>query len=243
MPHRSRHPHPSSVTITWYGHSAFSLRSPGGVTVLIDPWLDNPRAPEGALAQAQPDVILVTHGHGDHFGNTVELAQRTGAHVFAIYEISVYLQSRGITNVHGLNKSGTGSFKGLQFTMTHAEHSGGLEPGGPIISGGDPAGFIIRLENGQSLYHAGDTGVFGDMQLIGHLYKPHIVMLPIGGAYTMGPLEAAYACKLLKPQHIIGMHYGTYPVLDGTPEQLMDHLPESMKKKVVVFTPGQAVEL
>ncbi len=243
MPHRSRHPHSSSVTITWFGHSAFSLRSPGGVTVLIDPWLDNPNAPPDALAQAQADVILVTHGHGDHFGNTIELAQRTGAHVYAIYEISVYLQARGIQNVHGLNKSGTGSFKGLQFTMTHAEHSGGLEPGGPIISGGDPAGFIIRLENGQTIYHAGDTGVFGDMQLIGHLYKPHIVMLPIGGAYTMGPLEAAYACKLLKPQHIIGMHYGTSPVLEGTPEQLKDHLPESMKKKVVVFTPGEAVEM
>jgi L-ascorbate metabolism protein UlaG (beta-lactamase superfamily) len=243
MPHRSRTAHPSSATITWYGHSAFSIRSPKGVTVIVDPWLDNPKAPPDALAQAHADVILVTHGHGDHFGNTVELAKRTGAHVFAIYEISVYLQSQGVQNVHGLNKSGTGSFQGVHFTMTHAEHSGGLEPGGPIISGGDPAGFVIRLENGQTIYHAGDTGVFGDMQLIGHLYKPHIVMLPIGGAVTMGPAEAAYACRLLKPQHIIGMHYGTNPTLEGTPEQLKTHLPESMKKKVLILTPGEAVEM
>jgi L-ascorbate metabolism protein UlaG (beta-lactamase superfamily) len=213
------------------------------VTVLIDPWLDNPKAPPDALATVQADVILVTHGHGDHFGNTVELAKRTGAHVYAIYEISVYLQSQGVPNVFGLNKSGTGSYQGLQFTMTHAEHSGGLEPGGPIISGGDPAGFIIRLENGQTIYHAGDTGVFGDMQLIGHLYKPHIVMLPIGGAVTMGPVEAAYACKLLKPHHIIGMHYGTNPTLEGTPEQLKEHLPESMRKRVTVMTPGEPMEM
>ena len=243
MPHRTRAAHPSSVTITWFGHSAFSIRSPKGVTVLIDPWLDNPKAPPDALAQVHADVILVTHGHGDHFGNTIEIAKRTGAHVYAIYEISVYLESQGVANVHGLNKSGSGTFQGLSFTITHAEHSGGLEPGGPIISGGDPAGFIIRLENGQTIYHAGDTGVFGDMQLIGHLYKPHILMLPIGGAVTMGPVEAAYACKLLKPQHIIGMHYGTFPHLTGTPEELKERLADGMRKKVVVLTPGQGLEM
>jgi L-ascorbate metabolism protein UlaG (beta-lactamase superfamily) len=211
--------------------------------VLIDPWLDNPKAPPDALAQVHADVILVTHGHGDHFGNTVELAKRTGAHVFVIYEIALYLQSRDVANVHGLNKSGTGSFKGLQFTMTHAEHSSGLEPGGPIIPGGDPAGFIIRLENGQTVYHAGDTGVFGDMALIGELYKPYIAMIPIGGAYTMGPYEAAHACKLLKPRHIIGMHYGTSPVLAGTPEELKEHLLKPMRKKVTILTPGKPMEM
>lgn len=243
MAHRSHPAHPSSVVITWYGHSAFGIRSPKGVTILIDPWLENPKAPPNAVATVPADVILITHGHGDHLGNTVEIAKRTGAQVFAIYEISVYLQSQGVENVHGLNKSGTGSYKGVSFTMTHAEHSGGLEPGGPMLSGGDPAGFVIRLESGQTIYHAGDTGVFGDMQLIGHLYKPHIVMVPIGGAFTMGPLEAAYACKLLKPHHIIGMHYGTFPVLEGTPEQLKEHLPDSLRKKVAILKPGEPMEM
>lgn len=243
MTQRARSTHHKPVTITWFGHSAFSIRSPKGLTVLIDPWLENPNAPPGTLANAQADVILVTHGHGDHLGNTVEIAKRTGAQVYAIYEIAVYLQGQGVQNVHGLNKSGSATYEGLQFTMTRAEHSGGLEPGGPIISGGDPAGFIIRLEDGTTIYHAGDTGVFGDMQLIGHLYKPSIVMLPIGGSFTMGPLEAAYACKLLKPQHIIGMHYGTFPALSGTPEELKHCLPESMRKKVAILTPGVPMEI
>jgi L-ascorbate metabolism protein UlaG (beta-lactamase superfamily) len=243
MAHRSHTAHPSSVVITWYGHSAFCIRSPKGVNILIDPWLENPKAPPNAVSTVQADVILVTHGHGDHFGNTIEIAKRTGAQVFAIYEIAVYLESQGVQYVHGLNKSGTGAHNGVSFTMTHAEHSSGLEPGGPIISGGDPAGFVIRLENGQTIYHAGDTGVFGDMQLIGHLYKPHIVMLPIGGSVTMGPIEAAYACKLLKPQHIIGMHYGTNPTLSGTPDELKEHLSDGMSKKVTVLNPGEPMEM
>ncbi len=187
-------------------------------------------------------MICVTHGHADHLGNTVELARRTGAKIFAIYEIAVYLQSQGLTNVHAMNKSGSMTTDGITLTMTHAEHSSGLEPGGAMLAGGDPAGFVIRMENGLSLYHAGDTGVFGDMLIIGRLYKPDIALLPIGGCYTMGPREAAYACTLLKPKHIIGMHYGTFPVLSGTPAQLKTFLPVPMRKKVLELTPGVPVK-
>lgn len=226
------------VTVRWFGHSAFSLLSPRGRTVLIDPWLENPMAPPKAKEIAGVDIILVTHGHSDHLGNTVEIARRTNAYVVAIHEIGLYLQSQGLSRVEGINKSGSVVIEGISVTMTHAEHSGGMEPGGELRVGGDPAGFIIKFENGFTVYHAGDTGVFGDMQLIGRLYKPDLAMLPIGGYFTMGPSEAAMACTLIRPRHIVGMHYGTYPILAGTPAALRSHLPAPMRSRVRVLEPG-----
>jgi L-ascorbate metabolism protein UlaG (beta-lactamase superfamily) len=229
------------VTITWFGHSAFSIVSPRGKTVLIDPWLENPKAPPKAKDITGVDIILVTHGHGDHLGNTVEIARRTNACVVAIHEIGLYLQSQGLSRVEGINKSGSVLIDGIAITMTHAEHSGGMEPGGELRVGGDPAGFIIKFENGFTVYHAGDTGVFGDMQLIGRLYHPDLAMLPIGGYFTMGPSEAAMACTLIRPRHIIGMHYGTYPILAGTPEALRGLLPAAMRSRLKVLEPGMPV--
>lgn len=242
MPPRTRTAARGKVALTWLGHSAFVIRSPKGKTIVIDPWLENPKAPPEARSLSTADIILVTHGHGDHLGNTVALAERTQAAVYAVYEVALYLQSQGVKNVTGINKSGGATVDGITLTMTHAEHSSGIEPGGPILAGGDPAGFVIRLENGLSIYHAGDTGVFGDMRIIRDLYKPDIAILPIGGLFTMGPREAAYACTLLKPKHIIGMHYGTFPPLSGTPAQLKSFLPPAMRKKVRELTPGISVE-
>ena len=229
------------VTVTLLGHSAFSFVSPNGITVLIDPWLENPKAPPGARDIGKVDIILVTHGHGDHLGNTVEIARRTNACVVAIHEIGLYLRNEGIKRVEGINKSGSVVVDGLNITMTHAEHSSGMEPGGELRIGGDPAGFIVHFENDFALYHAGDTGVFGDMQLIGKLYSPDLAILPIGGYFTMGPVEAALACTLLRPKHIIGMHYGTFPILSGTPQELRRHLPAALKQRVRILEPGVPV--
>jgi L-ascorbate metabolism protein UlaG (beta-lactamase superfamily) len=238
MAHRRAVGKKEHLTITWFGHSAFKLESPAGRVVLVDPWLDNPKAPPGAKEFARVDIILVTHGHGDHLGNTLEIARRTGARVVAIYEVGLFLQSKGLNRVEGINKSGSVTIEGIRVTMTHAQHSSGLEPGGEILSGGDAAGYVLRFENDFTVYHAGDTGLFGDMKLIGELYKPDLVMLPIGGCFTMGPQEAAYACRLLKPRSIVGMHYGTFPVLAGTPAELRRYLPAPMRKAVRELTPG-----
>ena len=225
--------------IIWLGHSAFHIESPGGKHILVDPWLDNPKAPPDAKVLPVVDLILITHGHGDHMGNVVELAKRTNAPVYAIYEVALYLQSAGLANAVGMNISGSATVAGITFTMVEARHSSMVEEGGHTGPGGTPAGFVIELENGLTLYHAGDTGVFSDMKLIAELYRPSVVMLPIGGLFTMGPREAAKACTLLDPKVIIGMHYGTFPVLTGTPAELKMHLPPRLKQRVQELEPGK----
>jgi len=227
------------LNLTWFGHSAFLLKAPLGRSVLIDPWLENPKAPPGAKAMTPVDLILVSHGHSDHVGNTIEIAQRTNATVISIYEISLYLQKQGVVNAQGMNKGGTMSVDGLKVTMVDAKHSSDLDVGGTVVPGGEPAGFVVEFENGFRIYHAGDTAVFGDMRIIADLYKPQLDILPIGGLYTMDPREAAYACTLLKPKYVVGMHYGTFPVLAGTPAELKKHLSASLKKTVVELEPGR----
>jgi L-ascorbate metabolism protein UlaG (beta-lactamase superfamily) len=142
-----------------------------------------------------------------------------------------------------MNKSGTVKVDGVQVTMVDATHSSGIETGEQFLAGGDPAGFVFRFENGFTAYHAGDTGVFGDMRLIAELYKPDLAILPIGGFYTMGPLEAAKACRLLMPAYILGMHYGTFPVLAGNPQELKRLLPGPLKRRLLVINPGDTVKL
>jgi L-ascorbate metabolism protein UlaG (beta-lactamase superfamily) len=232
-----------SISLTWLGHSAFKIESPSGKTLLIDPWLDNPKAPPGAKEISQVDLILVTHGHSDHVGNTVEVSKRTSATVVCIYELYLFLQSQGITNAVGINKGGTIDVDGIRVTMVDAKHSSDIDVSGKVVTaGGEAAGYVIRFENGFALYHAGDTALFGDMKFIGKLYHPDVALLPIGDLYTMGPREAAVACDLIKPKHIVGMHYGTFPVLAGTPQQLKKYLHTKMKSRVVELEPGRPVE-
>jgi L-ascorbate metabolism protein UlaG (beta-lactamase superfamily) len=229
------------VQITFLGHSAFKLTG-AGVSVLIDPWLSNPLLNTPVEQVGPVDLILVTHGHGDHVGETVALAQANHAPVVAIHELSVILARQGAPEVIGMNKGGTLAVAGLKVTMTHAVHSSAVEEGGELVAAGDPAGFVIEFANGFVAYHAGDTAVFKDMELIQELYHPELAMLPIGSHYVMSPAEAALACRMLKPRWVIPMHYGTFPVLTGTAEDLIERLKGEPAITVIPLKPGESVE-
>ena len=208
--------------------------------MLLDPWLENPKAPGGAANVDRADLILVSHGHFDHLGNTLQVAKARGSTVLTNFEMSVYLQSQGLSasQAVGMNKGGTVPFEGFRVTMVGADHSSGIGDKS-IIDGGNPAGWVIRFDDGTSLYHAGDTNVFGDMALIRDLYAPQVAMLPIGGHYTMAPPEAAVAARLLGVSTVIPMHYGTFPVLAGTPAELVGQLSGS-SVSVAVLSPGES---
>ena len=217
------------TTFTWYGHSCFEVRTPGGKVILIDPWFGNPRSPRSADSIDRCDLLLVTHGHFDHMGDAVTLASRLRPAWPCMHEMSLWLGRRlpgGNDAATGMNKGGTVEVAGLKVTMVHADHSAGdWHPGGETtLYLGEPAGFVVELENGFRFYDAGDTAVFGDMRLIRDLYRPELALLPIGGHFTMGPREAALAVELLGVRHVIPIHYGTWPLLAGTPDQLRTEL-------------------
>ena len=229
-------------TLRWLGHSAFHLTTVSGKHVLIDPWLTgNPSAPLDA-EPAHVDLILVSHGHSDHVGDTVRLAKQHGCPVVCGFELSLFFESEGVTTTSGMGKGGTQSAAGIAITATHAIHSSSVDDQQPRIYAGEAMGFVITLENGDALYFAGDTGPMMDMQLIGDLYEPLVAILPIGDFYTMGPREAAYAAKLLRAPFVIGMHYATFPPLVGRPEMLEAELAKrGVSAQVVMLEPGGSV--
>ncbi|MGI8865611.1 MAG: metal-dependent hydrolase [Rubrobacteraceae bacterium] len=227
--------------ITYLGHSAFRLVTAGDEQILIDPFLSqNPQTPEHLKTVGECDTILLTHGHFDHMGDTIQIAQETGATVVGNFEIFSYLQSQGIENSMPLNKGGTAQVGGVKVTATNAFHSSSIQlEDGSSIYGGEPNGFVIEFESGFTLYHAGDTSVFGDMQLIAELYGPELALLPIGNQVVMSPFEAAHAARLLNVGHVGPIHYGTFPFIPGTPEEFQKHLNEIARNvDVHVMQPG-----
>ena len=231
------------VSLKFIGHSTFLIKSPGGKTLLIDPWIQgNPICPEEARKLDNLDLIFITHGHGDHMPEAVDLAGKFDAKCVCNFEIAQWLQGKGVTSpVIGMNKGGTTEIEGLRVTMVDARHSSSItETDGTIVYAGEPAGYIVEFENGYRIYHAGDTCVFGDMKLIGQIYRPDLALLPIGDHFTMGPLEASWACRFLDVKKMIPMHYATFPVLTGTPEKLRGLL-EGSGVEVVELQPGQDI--
>ena len=217
------------TTITWYGHACVEIATPGGKTVLLDPWFGNPKSPKSADQVQRCDLLLVTHGHADHLGDAIAIASRLRPAWPCIHELSLWAGRQlpgGMDAVTGMNIGGTVEAAGIRVTMTHADHSAGeWNAGGEsTVYLGEPAGFVIELENGFRIYAAGDTAAFGDMRLIGERWHPDLAMVPIGGHYTMDPTDAALAVELLGSKHVMPIHYGTFPILAGTPGQLRDAL-------------------
>ena len=231
----------NGARITWLGHAAFRIETPGGKTVLIDPWINNPTCPEEAKKLNQVDVMLVTHGHFDHVADAVEIAKKHDPMVVGIFELCQWLQSKGVKQLSPMNKGGTQNVGGIKITMTHAVHSSGIADGDAIIYGGEACGYVVELENGLKLYHAGDTCVFGDMRIIHDIYEPDLAMLPIGDHFTMSPREAAYALQLLQPAAVIPMHLGTFPALAGTVAQLRQALGTAHAIELLEMKPGQTI--
>src|SRR5215210_8008828 len=226
----------ADVSVTWLGHASFRVDSPGGKRIYVDPWLGNPKCPDSEKEPERIDVIALTHGHGDHVGETVELTKQFKPEaVVANVELKAWLERQGaeLDELPGSNKGGTVEAGGAKFTLVNAFHSSGSDDGDYL---GEAAGIVLELENGTKLYFAGDTCVFGDMQLIARIYSPDVAVLPIGGHFTMDPREAGVALELLGNPRCIPCHHGTFPLLTGTVDELRQLAPGA---DLIALEPGE----
>jgi L-ascorbate metabolism protein UlaG (beta-lactamase superfamily) len=226
--------------VTWLGHSTVLVQTAKGTNLLIDPFIaHNPKYPKGYSLPGKIDYILLTHGHMDHMADTVPVAEQHGSTVVGIYELANYVAKKGATNTIGMNLGGTVQLGDVAATMVEAKHSAGVQDENGTHYVGVAAGYVLTIEDGPVLYHAGDTAVFSDMKLIGELYQPEVAMLPIGGHFTMGPKEAALAVKLLGSKRVLPLHFGTFPPLKGTPEQLAALVGQDVE--VAQIAPGDSI--
>jgi L-ascorbate metabolism protein UlaG (beta-lactamase superfamily) len=231
---------PDAVTITWCGHAAFRVCQ-GPHAFYIDPFLkDNPRCPDAEKQPQAVEAVFVTHAHAHHAGDTLAIARQQPAQIVAVVETAAWLQRQGAPagQLVAANEGGTAEAAGVKAHLVHAAHSGGIFEAGQPVYCGKPVGYVFEFPNGPRIYHAGDTGLFGDMELIADLYHPDVALLPIGGIATMGPREAAHACRLLRVATVVPMHYGTFGWLTGTPEELRRHVNGGCQ--VVELVPGVA---
>ena len=210
--------------------------------MLIDPWIaSNPSCPPALKKLERVDTMLITHGHFDHIADAVELGKKFKPTVVGIYEIGQWLESKGVENVEAMNKGGTQRVDEIEVTMVNAVHSCGILDDGKIVYGGEACGYVVRLPGGLTIYHAGDTAVFGDMKLIADLYAPELALLPIGDRFTMSPREAALAIRLLNVRHVVPMHFGTFPVLTGTPDELRRITQDIAGLEIHTLAPGESI--
>jgi L-ascorbate metabolism protein UlaG (beta-lactamase superfamily) len=224
--------------ITWLGHATVLVRTPRGTTLLIDPFIaQNPKYPNDFELPSKIDYILLTHGHFDHMADVVPVARKHGATVVAIYELADFVAKKGVAETIGMNLGGTVKLDDVAATMLESKHSSGAQDENGTHYVGIATGFVLTVADGPVLYHSGDTTVFGDMSLIRELYAPKVVMLPIGGHYTMGPREVAIAARLLQPEVILPIHFGTFPPLTGTPAQVAALVGGGVQ--VVEWKPGE----
>jgi L-ascorbate metabolism protein UlaG (beta-lactamase superfamily) len=215
---------------------------------MIDPWLDgNPACPaewKSRVKHEGLDAIFISHGHFDHIGDLLSLATLTDARIACMFDVTVWLKAQGVEEARlvGFNKGGTVEVAGVRATMTKAEHSSSYVDNDQIISMGEAVGYVLRMENGFTIYHTGDTAVTYDMLIVGDLYRPDLTILPIGDWFTMDPRQAAYALKLIRSKYAIPGHYGTFPILTGTPEALRQYAEElGVNVEVIALKPGESV--
>jgi L-ascorbate metabolism protein UlaG (beta-lactamase superfamily) len=232
----------NGTRITWLGHATVLVETAGGTNLLIDPFITgNPKYPRDFSLPEKIHAILLTHGHGDHISDVARMAARHGSTVIAIYELAAYVGAKGVAETIGMNLGGTVEIGDAAVTMVEAKHSAGAQDENGTHYVGVAAGYVFTIKDGPVLYHAGDTAVFGDMRLICELYHPTVAMLPIGGHFTMGPKEAAWAVKLLQPEKVLPLHFGTFAILKGTPQELAALVGTGVE--VVEWAPGESIEV